>query len=59
MPGGDKKGEKYVASNCRHLKNKCTLASRGMRRIDKAIQDVEKARKKQQTGVIFHLLSTG
>jgi hypothetical protein len=60
MPGDIKKGDKYVAANCQHLKNERTVASRGVRPIDEAIQDMvgEKARKKQQMGVIFHLLST-
>ena len=60
MLGGVKKGEKYVASNYRHLKNECALASRGVRWINEGVLDVvgEKARKKQQMEVIFHLLST-
>ena len=61
MPDGIKKSDKYVAANCHYLKNKHTVASRGIRPIDKAIQDMvgKKARKKQQMGVIFHLLNTG
>jgi hypothetical protein len=61
MPGGVKKGEKFVNNNCRHLRNERTLATRGVRPIDEAIQDIvgEKARKQQQMGIIFHLLSTG
>ena len=61
MPGGIRKGDKYVAANCRHLKNERTVASRGVRPIDEVIQDMvgEKAQKKQQMGVIFHLLSSG
>jgi hypothetical protein len=61
MAGGVKKGDRYIASTCRHLKNERILASRGVRPIDEAVQDIvgEKARKRQQMGVIFHLLSTG
>jgi hypothetical protein len=61
MPGGVKKGDKYIATNCRHLKNERVVAKRGMRPIQEAIQDVvgERARKRQQMGVIFHLLSSG
>jgi hypothetical protein len=61
MAGYVKKGDKYVASNYRHLKNECTLASRGVRLINEAIQDMvrKKAIKRQQMSMIFHLLSTG
>jgi hypothetical protein len=61
MAGGVKKGDRYIASTCRHLKNEQILASRGVRPIDEAVQDIvgEKTRKQQQMGVIFHLLSTG
>jgi hypothetical protein len=61
MLGGVKKGQKYVATNCRHLKNEQLVASQGVRPIDKAIQEVagERARKRQQMGIIFHLLATG
>jgi hypothetical protein len=54
MPGGVKKGQKFVSSNYRHLRNERTLATRGVRPIDEAIQDIVK-----EMGVIFHLLSTG
>ena len=61
MPGGIKKGQKYVATSCRHLKNERLVASRGVRPIDEAMQEVagERARKRQQMGIIFHLLATG
>jgi hypothetical protein len=61
MPGGIKKGKKYVATNCRHLKNERLVASRGLRPIDEAMQEVarERARKRQQIGIIFHLLTIG
>jgi hypothetical protein len=49
MPGGIKKGQKYVATNCRHLKNERLVASRGVRPIDEAMQEVagERTRKRQ------------
>jgi hypothetical protein len=37
MPGGVKKGEKYLSRNCRHLKNERTLATRAMRPINEAV----------------------
>jgi hypothetical protein len=57
---GNYTAEKYVKNNCRHLRNEWTLASKGVRPIDEAIQDIagEKARKWQQMGMIFHLLTT-
>jgi hypothetical protein len=39
MPGGIKKGNKYMNTNCRHLKNERIVASRGMHPVDKAIKD--------------------
>jgi hypothetical protein len=40
MLGGIKKGQKYVATNCRHLKNERLVASRGLWPIDEAMQEV-------------------
>jgi hypothetical protein len=40
MPCGIKKGNKYVAASCRHLRNERTIASRDVRPIDEAIQDM-------------------
>jgi hypothetical protein len=61
MPGGIKKGQKYLATNCKHLKNERLVASRGVRPIDEVMTKVagERACKRQQMGIIFHLLTTG
>ena len=37
MPGGVKKGKKYLSQNCRHLKNERILASRVTRPIIEAV----------------------
>jgi hypothetical protein len=58
MLGDIKKGDKYVNADYQHLKNERTIASRGVHPIDEAIQDMvgKKAQKRQQMGIIFHLL---
>jgi hypothetical protein len=61
MSRGVKKGDKYITKTCMHLKNERTLASTAARPIDEAVQVVsgERARKRLQMGVIFHLLKQG
>jgi hypothetical protein len=57
-----KRGQWYIATNCRHLINERRHTTRQVQKpISLLLQEVkdERARKRQQMAVIFHLLQQG
>jgi hypothetical protein len=57
-----KKGQKYLATSYQHLINECRFAARQFQKpVLQKLQEIkgEQLKKKQQMGVIFHLLQHG